>query len=338
MKKRLLNIATLLIILLMVLSLASCNGTDKAPNSDLNNGAGAPNKNQASSGSGASSASASESKSASESVSEPQKEEKYSEVLQYVLNNKEYNNLIKEAKDTNKSYDDIKTMLHRFEETPYGFYEDQGYNVQALKNDQLESTTVVYTKADEPNSLYVNTNIESIGATPYLTQYVLKYNLSDKEMEEFVWLHQNKYIQAQFMVDAISQTREPEILSECKITVSSQNNLLNSLRQYELTKSLLNNINLGSVSILSFDVEAGTCALMINSDRNFATMVNSGYQNVITISERTTAVETTIDGAYVGPSSYKAYYLHEDLNTSEPTSITFFNEMFNLNQTQILKI
>ena len=77
-------------------------------------------------------------------------EGKYSTFLQNVLNNAEYNALIEKPK-TDVTF--VKSAY--FDPHPYAFLEQQGHNVQAIKNGTNECYTLSYVLDEEPNYLYM---------------------------------------------------------------------------------------------------------------------------------------------------------------------------------------
>ncbi len=84
----------------------------------------------------------------------------YSQILQNVLNSSYYDNLADGF---------IPGVIHGniFQPLPYGFLEDEGFDITALKNDSLHSYTYTFIKDGEPNSLYLCSNVESTNAKDF---------------------------------------------------------------------------------------------------------------------------------------------------------------------------
>ena len=139
----------------------------------------------------------------------------YSELLQEILTDSYYKNLMNRGNATPAILD---TGL--FDPHPYAFLEDQGHDVLKIKNNELECNTVSYIPKDEPNNLYIATYVENPGN--YFTEYMLKYTLTDQEVEDYHMLHNNEkgsyYIQAVFMNDVISKNKTATIISKLSVT------------------------------------------------------------------------------------------------------------------------
>lgn len=139
----------------------------------------------------------------------------YSELLQEILTDNYYKNLMNRGNATPAVLD---TGL--FDPHPYAFLEDQGHDVLKIKNNELECNTVSYIPKDEPNNLYIATYVENPGN--YFTEYMLKYTLTDQEVEDYHMLHNNEkggyYIQAVFMNDVISKNKPATIISKVSVT------------------------------------------------------------------------------------------------------------------------
>ncbi len=163
---------------------------------------------------------------------------KYSELLTSVLNNEEYKSLIAEAKANPELFESAK-----FDPHPYGFFEDEGYNVSAIKNGSMPCETMSYVLDDEPNNLYIATRL--LVNDEYYATYLLKYELTKKEMADYQMLHganktEKYYTIAVFMNDVISQSKQATIIGESKIKKSAEermeehfkNNLENAPAKY----------------------------------------------------------------------------------------------------------
>lgn len=247
--------------------------------------------------------------------------ENYSELLQNVLTNDYYNSLIDSARAGN----DALYETPNFRSIPYAFLEDEGYDVNAIRSGEITCFASAYVINAEPNNLYVKAFVSSNTATPYYTQYLLKYELTDQEMKDYHMLHDELYIQACFINDMISQMKTPTIISENKITIDAYNNLKKSLAKYNLTSTLLNGADLGGIILKSFDKDAGEFEVIISTGGSIGkSMIAYGYMNTITLLNGTEIVATNEDGAFYTPSRYNEYWFREDLNTSPAKSIIIY--------------
>lgn len=158
---------------------------------------------------------------------------KYSQILQNVLTDKYYTNISYiEDSDTDVgtkrwSYNNPKCLA-----IPYGFLEDEGFDIDKIKEKELDSKSWIYLI---DNDLYVELLAEvksnttfTTGETSYYTNYLLKYNLTNQETKElkslFKSLHSYRktaYSQGPLFVQELSYLKKPEVLANTKITPNS---------------------------------------------------------------------------------------------------------------------
>ncbi len=141
----------------------------------------------------------------------------YSKMLQNVLTNEYYDDLVYRT-ITNQEHNLLETGL--FQPHPYTFLEKQGIDVEAIKNNQTEAYTMSYVLDEEPNNLYIYTRV--LQNDSYYAIYLLKYELTDKEMDDYHLLHTGigntrYYIQSVFLNDEISKTKKVEIVGSSKM-------------------------------------------------------------------------------------------------------------------------
>ncbi len=224
-KKRIGALAIATTLGLSTLSLSSCdllNQFINPNNSSYNSNSTHPDENYSSSGHGTNNNS------------------KYSQLLQNILND---NNL---------------TGAYH----PYDFLEDQGHDVDAIKRGDLTCKTSSYVKDSEPNNLYMMTYVETKAATPYYTEYVLKYNLTDQEMSDYEFLHRGKYIQAIYMNNEISENKRATVVNKAKISVKAHENFKEAIETDKDTFDKLNNKYL-DIMLKEYSVADNTFSLYI---------------------------------------------------------------------------
>ncbi len=174
---------------------------------------------------------------------------KYSQILQNVLTDPYYYNLefIHEIDGSEATYNKQKYMA-----IPYGFLEDEGFDVKKFKDEKLHATSQVYTIN---NDLFIELRAEIDAgkkvwdtATTYLANYILKYTLTEQEMKEILALYKHMYIlhfekttylQAPLFVQELSYLKTPEILSKAYITREA----LYKTQSYCNDKNFVTNLN-----------------------------------------------------------------------------------------------
>ena len=151
-----------------------------------------------------------------------------SEFLQNILTNPTYDSLIEQIYAGN--YD----LLQRgeFKPHPYAFLQQEGFNVQSIMDGQTEAHTMSYVLDEEPNNLYIQTSV--LKNNDHYCNYLLKYKLTDDEMEEYHMLHAGKsgadfFIQSMFANNEISKVKTPTDVTKTKIKKSTQESLTSAL-------------------------------------------------------------------------------------------------------------
>lgn len=153
---------------------------------------------------------------------------KYSKILQEVLTNNYYNNLLAQAKVDASLYSSAKFATH-----PYGFLEREGFDIEAIKDGELDCKTYAFYKESEPNNLYMAVYAEKDEGI--YNEYLIRYKLTEQEMYDYKMLYTmpenssnaDTCLQVFFINDAVSRTKSAEILSECKSTVAAHEKIAN---------------------------------------------------------------------------------------------------------------
>ncbi len=243
---------------------------------------------------------------------EESEEGRYSKILQNVLDNEYYNNLIDTAKAGNPDlYESAKFAPH-----PYGFLEDEGYDVEAIKNGEIECLSHPFVIQEEPNSLYIMVRT-STDATVY-THYLIKYDLTDKEMEDYQMVHEKSFIQACFMNDMISQMKTPTVISEEKLTVKAGQNLMKALKQIKYMSQKLAGENVGGFVLQRVDVDAGEFDILLFSTAGTDTsMVGQGFVNTITLTTGSKFVAQDSNDVFTKPSNLGEFNYKETDNKAK---------------------
>lgn len=168
----------------------------------------------------------------------PEPEEKYSQILNDVLESDYYAELtdMYEA-----AWNYPITKAH--EAIPYAFLSREGFDIQAIKDEEIDCDSVAYIKNDDTSTLHLSTKVVTDGADPYYTCYTLSYPLTDKEYDDLVMLHQEKYIQAPYFIQELDNQKTAKVISKASITVEAFD---------ELEQSLINNKNF-STSVFGTD-------------------------------------------------------------------------------------
>lgn len=105
---------------------------------------------------------------------------------------------------------------------PLSFLASKGYDTNAIKTGEIEFKTFSYVKESEPNNLYIMTSTfvhdeVEIEDNSYYTKYLLKYELTDNEMQAYKHLYDNNYIQANMVIASLSKLKNEIVVADVKI-------------------------------------------------------------------------------------------------------------------------
>ena len=195
----------------------------------------------------------------------------YSQLLQNVLNNEYYDSLLIRT-EISGEYDLYETG--DFKPHPYAFLEDEGFDVESIKNGELDAYTMSYVLDEEPNNLYLYTRVADKTNTYYNT-YLLKYELTDQEMDDYQLMHAANdgnaryFLQSVFMNNEISKIKTPEIIQNLKITFEA----LNGMDKYFTNRSFIETNHCIPMPIIKNPKEYDYSIIIVQKDINEQVML-----------------------------------------------------------------
>lgn len=166
----------------------------------------------------------------------------YSQILQTVLTDDYYNDLIDQSIKENVA---VFFSNPYFAPNPYTFLQQNGHDVDAIKDRQLECNTEMYFIGNDTNNLYMSVHAENSAST--ITDYVLKYSITTQEYNDLKMLFEKDYIQAPLFIQELSKQKTANVQSKITLTINA----------YDLTKEYFNRksvLNILNCSLTSFDL------------------------------------------------------------------------------------
>lgn len=157
----------------------------------------------------------------------------YSQLLEDLCKDEYYVNLLAQARNGNSALYETG----EFDPHPYAFLENEGFDVKKIKNGSIEAHSLSYVLDEEPNNLYINTRV--LQDNSYWVSYLLKYELTDEEMDDYHMLHDGHFTQAMFINSFISKTKDPVSAEKTKI----KTNIFDSLVEFISNKKLVSSKN-----------------------------------------------------------------------------------------------
>ncbi len=228
----------------------------------------------------------------------------YSQLLQNVMNNEYYNNLIELAKQDN-SY----TNSAYFAEHPYAILEEYGVDTAAIKRSDLECKTYSFVKNSKPNNLFLYTYAENAGG--YYDEFSFEYELTEQEMKDYKMLHNiipgnnqnaNVYYQMCFINDQLSKDKDPIAVTHTKMAIDVHKSIKNDDDLLGRIKGSYNYQALGvDVILKKCDAENNVLTLII-FPTNMDTISN--YMNVVELEYEGLGTMITVkNGVFTKPSN-----------------------------------
>lgn len=237
----------------------------------------------------------------------PEPEEKYSQILNDVLESDYYAELT-------DMYRGISFQISKAHEAiPYAFLSREGFDIQAIKDEEIDCDSVAYIKNDDTSTLYLSTKVVTDGADPYYTCYTLSYPLTDKEYDDLAMLHQEKYIQAPYFIQELDNQKTAKVISKASITVEAYDGILNYLVGFAQMTSAFGTDKL-DLDFIDFSVDNQTFEVNLrttpNRGNNTSTMVmivpNAELRNIILLPSNLNSVITLRNNSsvFAGPFNY----------------------------------
>ena len=267
----------------------------------------------------------------------PEPEEKYSQILNDVLESDYYAELtdMYEA-----AWNYPITKAH--EAIPYAFLSREGFDIQAIKDEEIDCDSVAYIKNDDTSTLYLSTKVVTDGADPYYTCYTLSYPLTDKEYDDLAMLHQEKYIQAPYFIQELDNQKTAKVISKASITVEAYDGLLQSFiddKNYSTRVFGTDNLEMDflnfSVNDNTFEVNLRTWPYRGNNTSTMVMIVRNGQlRNLHLVPSLSVAPVSTLpynSSVFIGPDFDWNPTNRDEFNTNYD-SLTYFDSsaMYNL--------
>ena len=267
----------------------------------------------------------------------PEPEEKYSQILNDVLESDYYAELtdMYEA-----AWNYPITKAH--EAIPYAFLSREGFDIQAIKDEEIDCDSVAYIKNDDTSTLYLSTKVVTDGADPYYTCYTLSYPLTDKEYDDLAMLHQEKYIQAPYFIQELDNQKTAKVISKASITVEAYDGLLKSFIDDKNYSTRVFGTDDLEMDFLDFSVNDNTFEVNLRTwpyrGNNTSTMVmivrNGQLRNLHLVPSLSVAPVSTLpynSSVFIGPDFDWNPTNRDEFNTNYD-SLTYFDSsaMYNL--------
>ncbi len=165
--------------------------------------------------------------------------------------------------------------------------------------------------------------METKAESPYLTHYILKYTLTDKEMEDYHYLHDYFTMEALFANQAIDALKEPEVVSESRITVEAYNGILKELKKDDFVSTKLNGDKVSEFLLLDINKTDWTFdILLVGKYRTGYNMTSSSYIAKATVSEGSEFIRVDTNNTLYGPTN--SIWVKEELNNNSAEKAKLF--------------
>ena len=258
----------------------------------------------------------------------PEPTTEYSQILNDVLDSDYYDSL------TDMYRDGASFQISKAHEAiPYAFLSREGYDVQAIKDEEIDCDSVAYIKNNDTNTLYLSTRVETNGADPYYTCYTLSYSLTDDQYDDLVMLHEGKYIQAPYFIQELDNQKTARVESKASITVEAYDDLLQTFTGNQNYSTSVFGTDDLEMDFLDFSVNNNTFEVNLRTrpDRgnNTSTMVmivyNGQLRNIKLIPALSGNISTLSNNSSVFTGPYYWNPTNRDEFNTNDDSLTYFD-------------
>ena len=140
---------------------------------------------------------------------------------------------------------------------PYNFLENEGEDIDALKNDDIAAATISYVERNDNgnynNELFLRTVItKSINSNKYNEMFLIKYPLTDKELSDYFMLNNGNYYQAKFFLQELDNQKQGQLISKFTIEKNTYNGLVNRFNTAKTIPSLFSAENIDNFNVIDF--------------------------------------------------------------------------------------
>ena len=250
----------------------------------------------------------------------------YSPLLQDVLKSDYYNDLIAKAQKGKLEYTGTAEGGENIiENIPYKFLESQGEDIYGIKNNDYFVGCYNYVNNENKNELYTRIEIDfgTDEKTQYYKIYLIKHEITDKELKDFTMLTEGKYYQANFFIQELDNQREAELVNEFCINTKAYSTLKNKLNNNQEILAQLNNNTVSDYLITDFEEDEENSCQYVNIQVISDAKNSSAVTDRVVLSAKLTLSE--IRGLNIKNNIYNSEsIILLDQQVSSPTPITYF--------------
>lgn len=187
----------------------------------------------------------------------------HSQLLYDVIGSSYYMNLINENNITGDIYAKSQVLAS----IPYGFLEKQGFDINAIKNDDIQCSSIYYKKAEEKaNNIYVSVKVENKAKISYYTCYTLKYNLTDLEYSDLEYASESYGVEAPLMIQELSYQKTPTIEGYANMYTYAYKEILEYMTDGDAWSTDLFGTTDITMDVLGFSTENNTLECAFRED------------------------------------------------------------------------
>lgn len=246
----------------------------------------------------------------------------FSQITYNLLENSYYRNLMenyssKQSGRSSQIYDPI----------PYAFLQSEGYNIERIKNNEIECNSMPYVKDGEENNLYIALRVETDAQTPYYTCFILKYELSNLEASDLYYLHNHESFEAPLFIQELSYQKTPVVESEASIKIDTFDYIVRSFANSKScpAQELFGTTNI-TMDLLSFSEQYNTlvCQMRKQSSKIIDdTVIRTAY---LVPGFTDQEVSSIYNNVYSFPNSVTfATDKERSIYMNEPINITYYD-------------
>ncbi len=160
----------------------------------------------------------------------------YSKILTEITTSAYYNEISDRYANNKAEKDEYATLPSAYLKEKFGI------DTNKLYENNMGFSSNVYVKTNDENHVYVTSRISVNDAPdPYYICTTLKYEISDREFEELLYLNNHKAIHSAYFIQELSKQRQPVEEHSLKLTQSAYNEFYNKFTKSDHAENLYAN-------------------------------------------------------------------------------------------------
>ena len=242
----------------------------------------------------------------------------YSKILTEITTSAYYNEISDRYANNKAEKDEYATLPSAYLKEKFGI------DTNKLYENNMGFSSNVYVKTNDKNHVYVTSRISVNDAPdPYYICTTLKYEISDREFEELLYLNNHKAIHSAYFIQELSKQRQPVEEHSLKLTQSVYNKFYEKFSKSDVyTQNVFGNESI-EIDWLDASISNQTIYVAVRDETSkYAGFTTTGVIRYMELAPSIIDEVSTLSSdpsIFNGPSSANATDFEKYVNSAEET-------------------